>query len=413
MKKIITNKKIILGIIISIYVISQLLGTILIRNLFLNYEKEKLIPVINYLAKQIESGKRDLPKNEDFILTAFDLKGKEIPIFETSMTNNDIIGIDPEKDLKSYLSTVFSGKQMTKIDKIGNRQYETIIIGYPLYKDHQINGAVFLFKPASEYNAILHGFYLVFFITLFLGIIIIILFLRNYYNEFLLLEKTKRNYIANISHELKTPISSIKALTETLLDNMVPDEESKTKYYSIIMQESNNLQNLVTDLLELSKIQSKQVDFLKSSIISSAIMNNIYETYSLITSNIGIDFEITKKAFHSTYLRTNPERLIQLFRILIDNAIKFTLIGGKITIDACEHKNHIQYTISDTGEGIPAEIFPHIFERFYKTDTAANVAGTGIGLSIAKEIIQGLNEQISVSSDSKTGTSFSFTVHKA
>ncbi len=412
MRKLLSDKKIVFGVIVLIYIMSQILGTLAIKSFFLNYKKNELTPFIKHLANEIESGNRNLPKNNDFILVACDVNGQEIDIFTEDY---DGIGVeDPtlSKNLAVYLPSVLDGNRLAVIDKVDDRKYETIVLGYPIVIENKVSGAVFLMKPASDYKAVLNGFYLVFFVTLFIGLILIVVFLKSYYNEMLYLEQTKRNYITNVSHELKSPISSIKALAETLQDDIVKDEETKAKYYSIIIRESNNLQKLVTDMLELCKIQNRQANFEKQHISGKELMQEVFDQYSVIIKDIGIDFEITKTAFELPVLYTNKDRILQVINIMIDNALKFTNENGKIVVDAKNYDNYIMLIISDNGVGIEKGKIPYIFDRFYKDETIHNANGSGLGLSIAKEIIEGLNERVWVESMHGKGTSFSFTVSK-
>ena len=414
MRKLFSDKKMIFIVIIVLYILSQIIGTFAIKTFFINYKIKELSPRLKHLAEEISTGNLDISKNNDFILKAYDVYGVEMNIFTEEVhagfeIHQDVVS----KSLTSYIPKVISGNEVASLVKIGSQSVESIVIGVPIVKNKEVTGAVFLMKPASDFNAVLNGFYLIFFVTLVLGLLLIGIFLYQYLKEIKQLEHTRRDYIANVSHELKSPIASIKALTETLADNIIQDEETKAKYYGIILKESSNLQKLIRDILELSRLQSGMMAFEKDNISTRALMQELYEKYSVILEDMDIAFDVTEKALNLPDTYTNKDRLLQVFNILIDNAIKFLSEEGRVFIDAEIYNNYIKFKVSDNGIGIEKSVLPYIFDRFYKEDKAHNKSGSGLGLSIAKEIISGLGENISVSSEYKKGTTFSFTVQRA
>lgn len=414
MRKFFSNKKMIFIAIAVLYILGQLAGTFAIKNFFINYKIDELSPRLHYLAEEIGSGDFSISKNADFILKAYDVYGVEMDIFtdekgEGLEIDNDLIS----KGLASYVPKVIAGNEVADLVKIEGQSGESIVIGAPMVKDQEVSGAVFLLKPASDFNAVLNGFYLIFFITLLVGTIFIGIFIFHYLQETKMLEQMRREYIANISHELKSPIASIKALTETLADDIIKNEETIAKYYGIILKESNNLQKLISDMLEMSRLQAGSMPFEKQNLSTNALMQELYEKYATIVGEMGIVFEVTEAAMHLPEIHTNRDRLLQLFNILIDNATKFVGEDGKIVIDAETHSRYIKFLVSDNGDGIEKSVLPYIFDRFFKEDKAHNKSGSGLGLSIAKEIIKGLGEEISVASESGKGSTFSFTVHRS
>ena len=414
MRKLFSDKKMIFIVIIVLYILSQIIGTFAIKTFFINYKIKELSPRLKHLAEEISTGNLDISKNTDFILKAYDVYGVEMNLFTEEVhagfeIHQDVVS----KSLTSFIPKVISGNEVASLVKIGSQSVESIVIGVPIVKNKEVTGAVFLMKPASDFNAVLNGFYLIFFVTLVLGLLLIGIFLYQYLKEIKQLEQTRRDYIANVSHELKSPIASIKALTETLADNIIQDEETKAKYYGIILKESSNLQKLIRDILELSRLQSGMMAFEKDNISTRALMQELYEKYSVILEDMDIVFDVTEKALNLPDTYTNKDRLLQVFNILIDNAIKFLSEEGRVFIDAEIYNNYIKFKVSDNGIGIEKSVLPYIFDRFYKEDKAHNKSGSGLGLSIAKEIISGLGENISVSSEYKKGTTFSFTVQRA
>lgn len=226
------------------------------------------------------------------------------------------------------------------------------------------------------------------------------------------LEKTRRDYIANISHELKSPIASIRALTETLADGMIIDEEKTNKYYGIILSECARLQRLIYDVLELSRMQNKIETWDKEKLDTHELVELIDSKYSFLSDEMGIVFEITENTRNLPAVYSNKDKVLQLVNILMDNAMKYVKEDGKIIFDAVVHSRVISIRILDNGPGIAEEDLPYIFERFYKSEKSHNEKGSGLGLAIAKEIANGLGEKISVTSKTGIGTIFQFTIKR-
>jgi signal transduction histidine kinase len=414
MKKIISKRRIIFLAIIIVYVLSQILGTYIIKTSFIRYKIEELLPKLVNISNELYYGSSSINKNTDFILKAYDLNGQEISIFiEDTLESYPILEDKLNSKLISYIPNVVSENQISILDKIDGQSAESIIIGVPIMMNQDMKGVVFLLKPASDFKAVLEGFTIIFTVLLFLGTTVIAIFLKLYLDETKQLEQMRKNYVANVSHELKTPISSIIALTETLVDNLISDPNKKLKYYEIILDESRNLQKLITDMLELSKLQSGKLTFSKQKINGKDFIENISEKYVILFDELDIRFKITEKAMNLPDLYTNEDRILQLLNILLDNARKFINKDGIIEIDAEIYKKYIVLSVIDNGIGIDDKSIKHIFERFNKIDNAMNKEGTGLGLSIAKEIVEGLNEIISVSSIKGGNTSFSFTIQRA
>lgn len=224
------------------------------------------------------------------------------------------------------------------------------------------------------------------------------------------LEKTRREYVSNISHELRTPIASLRAMSETLLDGLINEEQEKQRYYQIMLTESIRLQRLINDMLELSKLQSGNAYLKKSTVDISKLINLVYEKFSTIADDLGIELKLVDDVQNLPLTYTNSERIEQVLIILLDNAFKFTPEDGMVIISASMENGKVIISVEDTGKGISEEDVPYIFERFYKVDKSRNTQGTGLGLAIAKQIIEALDEKIFVTSKVGEGTKFSFTV---
>ena len=226
------------------------------------------------------------------------------------------------------------------------------------------------------------------------------------------LEQTRRDYVANVSHELKTPIASIRAMAETLNDNLLKSDEQKAKYYNNIVKESYRLSRLINDLLELSRLQSNV----------EAIENDIFDIRDFISdamlpiSNLAEDMDIDLKLdiapdVHIGY--GNIGRLSQILIIILDNAIKYSAPEDTIVLSATRENKSIRISVKDNGPGINPEDLEHIFDRFYKVDKAHTISGTsgfGLGLSIAKQLTDNLGESIGATSTVGEGSTFYFTI---
>ncbi len=223
------------------------------------------------------------------------------------------------------------------------------------------------------------------------------------------LEKTRREYVANVSHELHTPVSALRALSETLIDNMVPDEETKKRYYGHMLHETVRLSRLIDDLLTLSRLQSGAVSTQREVCHINRIMSDVADRYTVLAGEKSIEFSFSPLPDDLTII-SSADLVEQVLIILLDNAIKYTLPDGSIKLFASLDDNNIKVSVSDTGIGISPDDLPHIFERFYKADKAHATQGTGLGLAIAFEIIQRLGEQIYVESQPGKGSTFTFTL---
>ncbi|SFI82184.1 two-component system histidine kinase PnpS [Thermoflavimicrobium dichotomicum] len=226
------------------------------------------------------------------------------------------------------------------------------------------------------------------------------------------LEQLRKDFVANVSHELKTPITSIRGFAETLLDGAHQDPAVCREFLEIILDESIRLQRLISDLLDLSRIESKKLHLNKKwvsvqSLIQSVIKtmeDQIREKEMTLDLNIPEDFQI----------EVDPDRFRQIFINLLSNAITYTSPGGKVMVAAWNKQDHWVLKVADTGIGIPPEDLPRIFERFYRVDKARARAsgGTGLGLAIVKHLVEVHDGKIHVESEVGKGTTFTLTFER-
>ncbi len=235
--------------------------------------------------------------------------------------------------------------------------------------------------------------------------------LEKGYKESKILDQMRKDYIANVSHELKTPVTSIRAIAEILNDDELKDSIDRKKYYSMILRESIRLEVLIKDMLELSRLQSDNVAFEKSYVSASDIINEVIEKFEIMADDLDIDFITPKKLDDIPDIYTNRNRIVQILIILLDNAFKFTPEEGVVCLEVSIKDEYLEISVIDSGIGIDKENIPFIFDRFHKVDKSQNSNGTGIGLSIAYEIIKHLNEKVYVESEVGRGSKFTFTIH--
>ena len=228
-------------------------------------------------------------------------------------------------------------------------------------------------------------------------------------------ERFRQDYVANISHELRTPLQTLRGLIEPLSDGMVKKESDRQRYYQIILNETMRLSRLIDDMLELSKLQSRTLAFKMFPFNINTLISNIEIRFKPIMKESGIKFSVQNNFGELPTVMGNPDRVEQILVILLDNAKKYTPNGKSITIitDYIETEKKVYISVADTGQGIHEYDIGHIFDRFFKADRARGKKGSGLGLSIAKELLTYMGETITVNSKYEVGSTFTFTLSKA
>ncbi len=228
-------------------------------------------------------------------------------------------------------------------------------------------------------------------------------------------ERFRQDYVANISHELRTPLQTLRGLIEPLSDGMVKKEADRQRYYQIILNETMRLSRLIDDMLELSKLQSRTLAFKTFPFNLNTLISSIEIRFKPIMKEAGIKFSVQNNYGELPTVMGNPDRVEQILVILLDNAKKYTPAGKSITIltDYIETEKKVYISVADTGQGIHEYDIGHIFDRFFKADRARGKKGSGLGLSIAKELLTYMGETITVNSKYEEGSTFTFTLTKA
>lgn len=223
------------------------------------------------------------------------------------------------------------------------------------------------------------------------------------------LEKVRQDFIANISHELRTPIASLKALLETLHDGAINDKNVAEDFLQRMQVETDKLAQMVSELSELSRIESGELALKLETVDVGAAVERVADRLRAQAERAQLSI-ILDNSPDLPRIMADESRLEQVLVNLVHNAIKFTPQNGEITISSKVEGENILVTIADTGVGIPADDLPHIFERFYKVDRARSGGGTGLGLAIAKHIVQAHGGNIWAKSDEGKGSTFAFTL---
>ncbi len=221
-------------------------------------------------------------------------------------------------------------------------------------------------------------------------------------------ETTRREFVSNVSHELRNPLASIKAMVETLEDGAVKDRKTSLDFLNRIHKEVDRMTALVSDLLELSRLESGQSPLELRPMEIKPLIEDVARMFHEQALMKGISFRYQIANNTPNVLGSEP-KLREVLINLVENAIKFTS-RGEISISTQSHGHMLAISVMDTGEGIGEEHLPHIFERFYKAERSRSDGGTGLGLAIAKHIVQLHNGEISAQSKEGQGSTFTFTI---
>jgi two-component system phosphate regulon sensor histidine kinase PhoR len=223
------------------------------------------------------------------------------------------------------------------------------------------------------------------------------------------LERVRQDFVANVSHELKTPLASIKAYTETLLDWAVHDDNYNERYLKGIDEQADRLNQLILDLLSLARLESAEEVFEHGPLVLASVVTACVASHRGRSEAKSQTLELVMGALdEETLVLADEEAVRQILDNLIDNAIKYTPEGGSVRVECHVLRDGVAIDVADTGIGIPRDDLPRVFERFYRVDKARSreLGGTGLGLSIVKHLAVSLGGQVSVSSRVGVGTRF-------
>ncbi|TAM42260.1 PAS domain S-box protein [bacterium] len=224
------------------------------------------------------------------------------------------------------------------------------------------------------------------------------------------LETMRRDFVANVSHELKTPLTSIKGFVETLLEGALDDKENSVTFLKIINNHAERLNTLINDLLDLSHIESKEIILKKDKFALSSLVDEVILGFRSQAKKKGV--EIKTELPHALEVIADRSKIEQVLTNLINNAVKYNKEKGSVRIYSEQFPDKTKIIIEDSGSGIPPKDIPRIFERFYRVDKARSreLGGTGLGLSIVKHIIELHSGFVGVESTEGLGSKFWFTI---
>jgi two-component system, OmpR family, phosphate regulon sensor histidine kinase PhoR len=227
------------------------------------------------------------------------------------------------------------------------------------------------------------------------------------------LERIRRDFVANVSHEFRTPLTAIQGFAETLIAGALDDPQNRGRFLNIILEHARRLARLTEDLLKLSQMDADRLEIEINPVKVSQLVESCYETARHRAAEKELSLTLAPGLPQNLPdVAGDARRLQEVLQNLLDNAIQYTLPGGKIILSAELKNDGVMFTVSDTGIGIPTADQPRIFERFYRVDAARSreAGGTGLGLAIAKHLIEVHGGRIWVESEVGAGSRFHFSV---
>ena len=225
------------------------------------------------------------------------------------------------------------------------------------------------------------------------------------------LERIRRDFVANVSHEFRTPLTAIQGFAETLLSGAMDDSQNRGRFLGIILEHARRLARLTEDLLKLSQMDADRLELELRRVGVAQLVESCYETAQRRAAEKELTLSLSLPESLPD-VSGDARRLQEVLQNLLDNAIQYTLPGGKIILSADSRDDEVIFTVSDSGIGIPQSDQPRIFERFYRVDAARSreAGGTGLGLAIAKHLVEVHGGRIWVESELGSGSKFHFSV---
>ena len=407
-RKPVSNRMVAL-ILAGIYIAGVILGIFVVSYLVSGAKREKLTGMTATMAVQYQrtgtaepsamSGRAILVYAPDGELRER-FEGRGYPMY-----------FDIDAEGKKHVAAVTEGKSAMQLVFFAPNDttlgYTSLLyVGVPLTEGEEITGAFFWVMELRDLLetllAVLCTFTAVF--------VVMAVFTLQHLRTQRRYEQMRRDYVDNITHELKTPIASIKALAEALSDGMEKSPADRNVYYGMILKEANRQERMVCDALELSRLQSYRMQMKKQPLEAEQVLNPVLEKYASLCDLMGIIFTVDESLADLPALNTNEKYIQTVLDALLGNAVKFVPEEGEIKVSARLSRRRATITVEDNGVGIAKEELPHVFERFYKGHRSDNERGSGLGLAIAKEITDNMKETIRIRSEENSGTRVSFTV---
>ena len=355
----------------------------------------EISPFINKIKKQnktIKDNYRELSRERDTIETILkNMKESLIIIDENKnllsvnksarklfnskreLLGENILNLIRDDDLIKLIDDALMGSSVESITNIGEREFKFYV--NPVFEDKKVRGVVILFIDETEEIKAL---------------------------------RLREEFSSNVSHELKTPLTSICGFSELLVNGMV-DDANKEEFYKLIYDDSKRLLNLIEDIMKISGLESEKTFSREEIKLKELIRDILRAQRNLIDEkNIAVSLEGDGLVYE------NKTMMWELFANLINNGLKYNKDGGKLDIKITEDTENYEILITDTGIGIPSKDLARIFERFYRVDKSRSrkIGGTGLGLSIVKHVLQSIDGKLEISSELGRGTQFKIILRK-
>lgn len=355
----------------------------------------EISPFINKINKQnntIKDNYREISRERDTIetilknmkesliiidenknLLSVNNSARELFNSKRDLIGENILNLIRDDDLLKLIDDALMGSSVESITNIGDREFKFYV--NPVFEDKKVRGVVILFIDETEEIRAL---------------------------------RLREEFSSNVSHELKTPLTSICGFSELLVNGMV-DDDNKEEFYKLIYDDSKRLLNLIEDIMKISGLESEEAFSREEIKLNELIKDILRSQRNLIDEkNIAVSLEGDGLVYE------NKTMMWELFANIINNGLKYNKDGGKLDIKISEDEKHYEVLIVDTGIGIPSKDLARIFERFYRVDKSRSrkIGGTGLGLSIVKHVLQSIDGKLEISSKLGMGTSFKVILRK-
>lgn len=355
----------------------------------------EISPFINKINKQnktIKDNYREISRERDTIetilknmkesliiidenknLLSVNNSARELFNSKRDLIGENILNLIRDEDLLKLIDDALMGSSVESITNIGDREFKFYV--NPVFEDKKVRGVVILFIDETEEIRAL---------------------------------RLREEFSSNVSHELKTPLTSICGFSELLVNGMV-DDDNKEEFYKLIYDDSKRLLNLIEDIMKISGLETEETFSREEIKLKELIKDILRSQRNLIDEkNIAVSLEGDGLVYE------NKTMMWELFANIINNGLKYNKDGGKLDIKISEDEKNYEVLIVDTGIGIPSKDLARIFERFYRVDKSRSrkIGGTGLGLSIVKHVLQSIDGKLEISSKLGMGTSFKVILRK-
>lgn len=355
----------------------------------------EISPFINKINKQnmtIKDNYREISRERDTIetilknmkesliiidenknLLSVNNSARELFNSKRDLIGENILNLIRDDDLLKLIDDALMGSSVESITNIGDREFKFYV--NPVFEDKKVRGVVILFIDETEEIRAL---------------------------------RLREEFSSNVSHELKTPLTSICGFSELLVNGMV-DDDNKEEFYKLIYDDSKRLLNLIEDIMKISGLESEEA-FSREEIKLNELIKDILRSQRNLIDEKNIDVSLEGDGL----VYENKTMMWELFANIINNGLKYNKDGGKLDIKISEDEKNYEVSIVDTGIGIPSKDLARIFERFYRVDKSRSrkIGGTGLGLSIVKHVLQSIDGKLEISSKLGMGTSFKVILRK-